>query len=83
MINHLLYPGCCTGVNTDGGIELSSPICQGSQIQPTRFSYVYKPNGNTNDGKNVYKADSSNDYIFYSTTIKVSIHTETFRNNKT
>ena len=71
------HSDCCASTNTDESIELSSPLCLGESLQPTRFSLTYEPNGDKYDGRNVYESTSGEEYVFYSLSIEVmwqSIH---------
>ena len=75
MINNFTYDilyhlDCCASINTDESIELSS-LCLGEFVQSTRFSLTYIPNGDSNDGRNVYESIDGGEYVFYSTSIEV------------
>ena len=65
------HSDCCASTNTDESIELSSPLCLGKSLQPTRFSLTYEPNGDKYDGRNVYESTSGEEYVFYSLSIEV------------
>lgn len=61
---------CCTGTNTNEKIQINSVICSGDDVQPNRFSYDYTPNGDTNDGRNVWESESGGEYVWYSSDIE-------------